>query len=137
LDFYDTERPWFSRGRQFAQPTEDLVVALPGYGMLVDLTAVPPKALLDEGVVAHQIPWVSSPLRSPPREMLPLHFGGGRRLGNALGVGPSRPEAEVDDVMIVEGTLRVFHRKAWTAPGGERIPEFTEFRLVDAVPTRR
>jgi hypothetical protein len=35
--------------------------------------------------------------------------------------------------MVVEAWLVVLRRKAWTAPGGERIPEFTECRLTDAV----
>jgi hypothetical protein len=35
--------------------------------------------------------------------------------------------------MIVEARLVVLHHKAWTAPSGERLPEFTEYRLTDAV----
>jgi hypothetical protein len=39
---------------------------------------------------------------------------------------------DAEDGMIVEARLVVLRRKAWTAPGGGRIPEFTEFRLMDA-----
>jgi hypothetical protein len=51
---------------------------------------------------------------------------------NDLGTVRLAAGQDAEDGMIVEARLVVLRGKAWRAPGGEVVPAFTEFRLVDA-----
>ncbi|HKB35803.1 MAG TPA: hypothetical protein VKD72_05070 [Gemmataceae bacterium] len=43
-----------------------------------------------------------------------------------------RAGLEAGQVVTVEAELAILYRGAWAAPGGARVPGFTEYRLVGA-----